>query len=106
MVQQWQISKGKKGNPWYFGRKAHAGVDSKTKIIHSAVVMAANIGDSAALPDLLQGDETKVWGDQASRTMRSNPRDQNTSFEHAEIPVTPTTKALHRRIPLVRAGLP
>src|SRR5204862_2830986 len=27
----------KKGNAWYFGMKAHVGVDSKTKIIHTAV---------------------------------------------------------------------
>jgi IS5 family transposase len=27
----------KKGNQWYFGMKAHVGVDSKTKIIHTAV---------------------------------------------------------------------
>src|SRR6516165_10784668 len=26
----------RKGNQWYFGMKAHIGVDSKTKIIHSA----------------------------------------------------------------------
>jgi len=47
--------------------KAHVGVDSKRKIIHSVVVTAANIADSAVLPDLLHGDETKVWGDQAYR---------------------------------------
>jgi len=57
----------KKGKQWYFGMKAHVGVDSKTKIIHSAVVTAANIADSALLPDLLHGDETGVWGDQAYR---------------------------------------
>src|ERR1019366_7013699 len=27
----------KKGNQWYFGMKAHVGVDSKTKLIHSAL---------------------------------------------------------------------
>ncbi len=57
----------KKGNEWHFGMKAHVGVDSKRKIIHSVVVTAANIADSAVLPDLLHGDETKVWGDQAYR---------------------------------------
>src|SRR5450631_4241968 len=57
----------KKGNQWYFGMKAHVGVDSKRKIIHSVVVTAANIADSAVLPDLLHGDETRVWGDQAYR---------------------------------------
>jgi IS5 family transposase len=47
--------------------KAHVGVDSKMKIIHSVVVTAANIADCAVLPDLLHGEETKVWGDQAYR---------------------------------------
>src|SRR5215813_5291371 len=44
----------RKGKNWYFGMKAHVGVDSKTKIIHTAV-----------LPDLLHGEETRVWGDGA-----------------------------------------
>jgi IS5 family transposase len=57
----------KKGRQWYFGMKAHVGVDSKTKLIHSAVATAANVADSAVLPDLLHGEETKVWGDQAYR---------------------------------------
>ena len=55
----------KKGNAWYFGMKAHVGVDSKTKIIHTAVATAANVADSTVLPDLLHGEETRVWGDQA-----------------------------------------
>jgi IS5 family transposase len=57
----------KKGNQWYFGMKAHVGVDSKTKIIHTAVATAANVADSTVLPDLLHGEETRVWGDQAYR---------------------------------------
>jgi IS5 family transposase len=55
----------KKGKQWYFGMKAHVGVDSKTKIIHSAVVTAANVADATVLPELLHGEETRVWGDQA-----------------------------------------
>src|SRR5438094_6657399 len=46
----------KKGKQWYFGMKAHVGVDSKTKIIHTAVATAANVADSAVLPDLLHGE--------------------------------------------------
>ena len=57
----------KKGKQWYFGMKAHVGVDSKTKLIHSAVATAANVADPAVLPELLHGEETKVWGDQAYR---------------------------------------
>ena len=55
----------KKGNQWYFGMKAHAGVDSKHKIVHSAAVTAANVADSTVLPELLHGEETRVWGDGA-----------------------------------------
>ena len=55
----------KKGNQWYFGMKAHVGVDSKTKIIHTAVATAANVADATVLPELLHGEETRVWGDGA-----------------------------------------
>lgn len=55
----------KKGNQWYFGMKAHIGVDSRTKLIHSMVSTAANVHDSQVLPDLLHGKETRVWGDSA-----------------------------------------
>ena len=61
----------RKGNQWYFGMKAHIGVDSKTKIIHSAAATAANVADCHLLPDLLHGEETRVWGDQAYRGQRS-----------------------------------
>lgn len=57
----------KKGNQWYFGIKAHIGVDSRTKIIHAVVATAANVADSAVLADLLHGQETRVWSDQAYR---------------------------------------
>jgi len=56
-----------KGKQWYFGMKAHLGVDSKTKLIHTALVSAANVADALALPHLLHGKETRVWGDQAYR---------------------------------------
>src|SRR6266853_1544475 len=61
----------KKGNQGYFGMKAHVGVDSKTKIIHTAVATAANVADSRVLPELLHGKETRVWGDQAYRGQRA-----------------------------------
>lgn len=53
-----------KGNQWYFGMKAHVGVDSKTKLIHTILASAANVSDVLALPHLLHGRETRVWGDQ------------------------------------------
>src|SRR6516225_4114357 len=61
----------KKGNQWYFGIKAHIGVDSRTKLIHAAVATPANVADSTVLPDLLHGKETRLWGDQAYRGQRA-----------------------------------
>jgi transposase, IS5 family len=58
------MSQTKKGQQWYFGMKAHVGVDSKTKVIHAVVATAANVADLTVLPDLLHGEETRVWGDQ------------------------------------------
>jgi IS5 family transposase len=55
----------KKGNQWFFGMKAHIGVDSKTRVIHSMATTAANVHDSVVLPELLHGKETRVWGDAA-----------------------------------------
>jgi len=55
----------RKGNQWYFGMKAHIGVDSRSKLIHSVAATAANVHDSQLLPDLLHGEETRVWGDSA-----------------------------------------
>jgi IS5 family transposase len=60
----------KKGNQWYFGMKAHIGVDTEHKLIHSVVATAANVADSTILSDLLIGNETRVYGDQAYRGQR------------------------------------
>lgn len=53
----------KKGHQWYFGMKAHVGVDAKTGIVHSVCATAANVADCHMLPDLLHGGARKVWGD-------------------------------------------
>ena len=66
----------KKGNQWYFGMKAHIGVDSATKIIHSVVATAANVADSHLLPELLHGKETRVWGDSAYQGQSEVIREQ------------------------------
>ena len=47
----------------HFGMKAHIGVDSKEGIVHSVCSTAASVSDVHMLPDLLHGEEKKVWGD-------------------------------------------
>src|SRR6266853_479177 len=53
----------RKGKQWYFGLKAHIGVDSKEGVVHSVCTTAASVADKHMLPDLLHGEERKVWGD-------------------------------------------
>jgi len=55
----------RKGKQWYFGLKAHIGVDSKQGHVHSVCTSAASVADKHMLPDLLHGEERKVWGDGA-----------------------------------------
>jgi IS5 family transposase len=55
----------RKGQQWYFGMKMHIGVDSQSGLAHSAVVTAANVHDKHPLPDLLHGNESRVYGDSA-----------------------------------------
>jgi IS5 family transposase len=62
-----EMHQAQKGKQWYFGMKAHVGVDSKTKLIHSVVATSANVADCRVLPALLHGEETRVWGDQSYR---------------------------------------
>jgi IS5 family transposase len=60
----------RKGQQWYFGMKMHIGVDSRTGLAHSAVVSAANVHDKHPLPDLLHGNEQRVYGDSAYASQR------------------------------------
>ena len=50
-----ELHQTKKGNQWYFGMKAHIGVDSPSKRIHSVAATEAHVHDSQVLPALLQG---------------------------------------------------
>ena len=56
-----------KAGQWYFGMKAHIGMDSATGLIHSVSVTAANEHDSQQLGNLLYGNETRLYGDSAYR---------------------------------------
>ena len=45
----------KKGNQWYFGMKAHIGVDAATDLVHSVATTAAHVADITQVPRLLHG---------------------------------------------------
>ncbi|BAC93295.1 transposase [Vibrio vulnificus YJ016] len=53
----------RKGNEWYFGMKAHIGVDANSGLTHTLVTTAANEHDLNQLNKLLHGEEEFVSGD-------------------------------------------
>ena len=53
----------KKGNTWYFGYKAHIGVDKTSGLVHHIQATAANVHDVTMVPKLLYGEEVSVHGD-------------------------------------------
>jgi IS5 family transposase len=53
----------KKGNQWYFGMKAHIGVDAESGLVHTVIGTAANVHDINAAQALLHGHETDVYAD-------------------------------------------
>jgi IS5 family transposase len=69
-----EMHQSKKGNQWYFGMKLHIGADSHSGLVHSASVTAANVHDSQELPNLLHGQETRLYGDSAYRGKKQRAR--------------------------------
>jgi transposase, IS5 family len=57
----------KKGNQWFFGMKAHIGVDAESGIVHSVVATAANAADITQAGALLHGEEEVAFGDAGYR---------------------------------------
>jgi IS5 family transposase len=58
-----EMSSTKKGNDWYFGMKAHIGVDVHSGVTHSLETSTAKLHDSQVWDKVLHGEETSVWAD-------------------------------------------
>lgn len=71
----------KKGRQWYFGMKAHIGVDAQSGLVHTLIGTAAHVSDVTQAQALLHGDETEAFGDAGYQGVEK--RDEN-----LECPVT------------------
>jgi len=58
-----QMHQTKKGNPWFFGMKAHLGVDAQAGLVHRVTGTAANVADITQTQALLHGQEQEVYAD-------------------------------------------
>ena len=57
------MSQTKKGNQWYFGMKAHIGVDAKSGLVHTVKTTTAKVHDARITDDLVRADDAVVFGD-------------------------------------------
>ncbi|MEZ2745892.1 IS5 family transposase [Halopseudomonas bauzanensis] len=58
-----EMKQTRKGNQWYFGMKAHIGVDAVTGLTHSLVATSANVADVTMSDLLVRDDDQRIYGD-------------------------------------------
>ncbi len=58
-----EMSQSKKGNQWYFGMKAHIGVDADSGLVHTAGVTTGKVHDAKVMDNLIREDDTAIYGD-------------------------------------------
>ena len=68
-----EMHQAKKGNPWYFGMKAHIGADAESGLVHTVRSTAANVNDVVEANSLLHGDERDAFGDAGYQGAHKRP---------------------------------
>ena len=58
-----EMRSSKKGNQWYFGMKAHIGVDARSGLVHTVGVTSGSVHDATVMERLIRDDDTAVYGD-------------------------------------------
>jgi IS5 family transposase len=78
----------KKGNQWYFGMKAHIGVDAGTGYVHTVTVTAANVHDLDEAVNLVRADDEVVYADAGYQGAPKRPEiagDDAPVADHVEV---------------------
>jgi IS5 family transposase len=68
-----QMHSARKGNQWFFGMKAHVGVDAGTGYVHTVTVTAANVCDIDQTVNLIRVDDEVVYGDAGYQGISKRP---------------------------------
>ena len=58
-----EMKQSQKGQQWFFGMKAHIGVDADSGLVHTVRGTAGSVNDVVEANTLLHGEETQAWGD-------------------------------------------
>ncbi len=67
------MKQSKKGQQWYFGMKAHIGVDADSGLVHTVRGTAGSVNDVVEANALLHGEETDAFGDAGYRGAAKRP---------------------------------
>ena len=62
-----------KGREWYFGMKAHIGVDADSGLVHTVRGTSGNVSDVVEANSLLHGHETDVFADAGYQGAHKRP---------------------------------
>jgi IS5 family transposase len=68
-----EMKQSKKGNQWYFGMKAHIGVDAESGLVHTVRGTTGSVNDVVEANSLLHGEETDAFGDAGYRGVAKRP---------------------------------
>ena len=58
-----EMKQSQKGQQWYFGMKAHIGVDAESGLVHTVRGTTGSVNDVVEANALLHGQESEAWGD-------------------------------------------
>ena len=68
-----EMHQSKKGQQWFFGMKAHIGVDADSGLVHTVRGTAGNVNDVVEANSLLHGQETDVFADAGYQGAHKRP---------------------------------
>jgi len=68
-----EMKQSQKGNQWYFGMKAHIGVDAESGLVHTVRGTTGSVNDVVEANSLLHGEETDAFGDSGYRGVAKRP---------------------------------
>jgi len=68
-----EMHSSKKGNQWYFGMKAHIGVDADSGLVHGVRGTSGHVSDIAEGNSLLHGQEKLGFGDAGYQGIEKRP---------------------------------
>ena len=68
-----EMHQSKKGRQWFFGMKAHIGVDADSGLVHTVRGTAGHVNDVVEANSLLHGQETDVFADAGYQGAHKRP---------------------------------